>query len=258
MHVRTNSFKHARRHYLPTQKRAAFAVTCHVYGTSCCLNRSKAPASRKPNHVHLATDNRECAFSLLSAMAVYVLQAAYLSKRQSDLLPSSMTALPCSSKFPGLPGPGAQVVSSKTVTVSIAATVGASTCLWMAAVWVLNIYCASLCSKAKQHYHCQYQCPISYIHNTADLRLRPSGPAGQPCTASRPSHHIHERSDGDMLCCTGECHICRGSHRANAAQGRSQVAQHRSDTICVDGAASAAAGAYRQHKQSKDGTTCTH
>jgi hypothetical protein len=172
-----------------------------------------------------------------------------------------MTALPCSSKFPGLPGPGAQVISSKTVRVSAAATAGTNTCLWKAAVWVWNIHCVSLCSKAKQHYYCRYQCPVSCIHDAVDLRLRPSGPAGQPCTASRPSHHIHERSDGDMLCCAGECHICRGLHRANATPGRSQVAQHRSAAILVEGAASAAEQqqyvTHCKHKRSNGGTTCT-
>lgn len=45
------------------------------------------------------------------------LQVAYMAKRQSDLLPSQVTPLPCASTFPGMPGAGAAAISSITINV---------------------------------------------------------------------------------------------------------------------------------------------
>lgn len=41
-----------------------------------------------------------------------------MAKRNSDMLPNQVTALPCAATFPGLPGAGATVLPSATVTVS--------------------------------------------------------------------------------------------------------------------------------------------
>lgn len=45
-------------------------------------------------------------------------QVTYLDKRQSDQVASKMTAFPCASTFPGLPGATALPLASKTVSVS--------------------------------------------------------------------------------------------------------------------------------------------
>jgi hypothetical protein len=49
-------------------------------------------------------------------------QVAYLAKRNTDMLPEQMTALPCASTFPGSPARDAVPMASATVTVSVPTT----------------------------------------------------------------------------------------------------------------------------------------